>query len=308
MMRLDLNLVTVLEAIMLERNITRAAASLAMSQPAVSNALRRARSLTGDRLFLKVAAGVQPTARMLAIWPDIHRSLAAIRASIAPQDFDPRTETTTFRIAITDSLAVEAVSHITLKLHVAAPFARVFFTFHTNASSLEGIERGTLDCAIGMFPVLPRDINVRAVRADRYLCVMRRGHKLAHGMTVEQFVAAAHVLVTPSGMDLGVVDGWLSLQGHRRNIIAVVNHFADALRIVADSELLTCVPHDFMDGAGRTVVPRRKLITRDLPFETDKLQYKMIWHERLNGHPAHQWCRSLVAEICGVVPEDQASR
>ena len=298
-MRLDLNLVAVLEAIMMERNITRAAASLAMSQPAVSNALRRARALTGDRLFLKVASGVQPTARMLAIWPDLHRSLAAIRASIAPRHFDPRTETTTFRIAITDTLAVEAVSQVTLKLQAASPLSRVSFSVHTNASSLEGIARGTLDCAIGMFPVLAHDINVRGVRTDRFMCVMRRGHKLAHRMTVDQFVAASHVQVRPSGTDLGVVDGWLSLRGHGRNIVAVVNHFADALRIVADSDLLTCVPHGFMEGAGRTVVPTRKLMTCALPFETDKLLYKLIWHERLNDHPAHQWFRSLVAEICG---------
>jgi DNA-binding transcriptional LysR family regulator len=307
MMRLDLNLVTVLEAIMMERNITRAAASLAMSQPAVSNALRRARALTGDRLFLKVASGVQPTARMLAIWPDLHRSLTAIRTSIAPRHFDPRTETTTFRLAITDTLAVEAVSQITLKLHAASPFSRVSFSVHTNASSLEGIARGTLDCAIGMFPVLPYDINVRGVRADRYMCVMRQGHKLAHRMNVDQFVAASHVLVRPSGTDLGVVDGWLSLRGHARNIVAVVNHFADALRIIVKSDLLTCVPHGFIEGVGRTVVPARKLTICALPFETDKLLYKLIWHERLNDHPAHQWFRSLVAETCGSLAVEKAA-
>ena len=88
--RLDLNLIAVLEAIMLERNVTRAAASLSMSQPAVSNALRRARKLTKDQLFLKTATGVQPTSRMVAMWPELHRSLTAIRASFAPDDFDPR--------------------------------------------------------------------------------------------------------------------------------------------------------------------------------------------------------------------------
>jgi DNA-binding transcriptional LysR family regulator len=101
-MRLDLNLLVVIEAIMLERNVTRAAVSLSMSQPAVSNALRRARKLTHDQLFLKVADGVQPTSRMLAIWPELHRSLAVIRASIAPQHFDPRSDPTSFRIAVTD--------------------------------------------------------------------------------------------------------------------------------------------------------------------------------------------------------------
>ncbi|PDT08835.1 LysR family transcriptional regulator [Rhizobium sp. M1] len=298
-MRLDLNLLVVIEAIMLERNVTRAAASLSMSQPAVSNALRRARSLTRDQLFLKVAEGVQPTARMMAIWPELHRSLAAIRASIAPEQFDPRTDPTSFRIAITDSLAAEAVSGITLKLQSMSPYARVAFSFHTNASSLEGIDRGTLDCAVGMFPSLPRDIHVQGLRTDHYLCVMRPGHKVGNEMDLGRFVTASHVLVTPSGVDLGVVDGWLSLHGRRRTIAAVVNHFADALRIVARSDLLTCVPSGFINGPGAGLVAQHGLVSYDLPFETEKLIYKLVWHERLHTHPAHQWFRSVVADVCG---------
>lgn len=302
-MRLDLNLLVVIEAIMLERNVTRAAASLSMSQPAVSNALRRARTLTRDQLFLKVADGVQPTSRMLAIWPELHRSLAVIRASIAPAHFDPRSDPTSFRIAVTDSLAAEAVCDITLKLRTMSPYARVAFTFHTNASSLEGIDRGTLDCAVGMFPSLPRDIHVQGLRTDHYVCVMQSGHALGGEMSLDQFVSASHVLVTPSGMDLGAIDGWLSLHGRTRTIAVVVNHFADALRIVAGSDLLTCVPSGFLDGHGRTLVAQHGLVVRELPFETEKLIYKLVWHERLHTHPAHQWFRSLVASVCGM-PEE----
>ena len=301
-MRLDLNLLVVIEAIMLERNVTRAAASLSMSQPAVSNALRRARKLTRDQLFLKVAEGVQPTSRMMAIWPELHRSLAVIRASIAPEQFDPRSDPTSFRIAITDSLAAEAVSGITLKLRSMSPYARVAFSFHTNANSLEGIDRGTLDCAVGMFPSLPRDIHVQGLRTDHYICVMRPGHAVADEMDLDRFVAASHVLVTPSGVDLGVVDGWLSLHGRTRAIAAVVNLFADALRIVAGSDLLTCVPNGFMNGPGRALAAQHGLICREIPFETEKLIYKLIWHERLDTHPAHQWFRSLVADVCGAPP------
>ena len=305
-MRLDLNLLVVIEAIMLERNVTRAAASLSMSQPAVSNALRRARKLTRDQLFLKVADGVQPTSRMLAIWPELHRSLAVIRASIAPEHFDPRSDPTSFRIAVTDSLAIEAVCNITLKLRAMSPHARVAFSFHTNATSLDGIERGTLDCAVGMFPSLPRDIHVQGLRTDHYVCVMQAGHALGAKMSLDQFVAASHVLVTPSGMDLGAVDGWLSLHGRTRTIAAVVNHFADALRIVAGSDLLACVPSGFLDGHGRTLPNQHGLIIRELPFETEKLIYKLVWHERLHTHPAHQWFRSLVASVCGM-PEDETA-
>lgn len=289
----------VLEAIMLERNVRRAAANLSMSQPAFSNALRRARKLTNDQLFLKVADGVQPTSRMLAIWPELHRSLAVIRASIAPQHFDPQSDPTSFRAAVTDSLAAEGVRDITLRLRATSPHARVAFSFHTNASSLDGIERGTLDCAVGMFPALPRGMHVQGLRTDHYVCVMQRGHRLMPEMTLDQFAAASHVLVTPSGMDLGTIDGWLSLQGRTRTIVAVVNYFADALAIVAESDLLTCVPSGFIDGPGQTFVAHHELAVRPLPFETEKLIYKLVWHERLHTHPAHQWFRRLVAEACG---------
>ncbi|WP_061147804.1 LysR family transcriptional regulator [Caballeronia arvi] len=299
-MRLDLNLLVAIEAIMLEKNVTRAAASLSMTQPALSNALRRAREMTGDQLFLKVADGVQPTPRMLAIWPELHRSLAVIRASIAPAHFDPRSDATSFRIAVTDSLAGEAVSAIALRLHEVAPHAKLAFSFHTNTNSLEAIERGALDCAVGMFPSLPRDIHVQGLRTDHYVCVMRADHTLRDAMDMDQFVAASHVLVTPSGIDLGVIDGWLSLHGRSRTIPVIVNHFADALRIIASSELLTCVPSAFLDGHGRNIVREYGLLAKALPFQTEKLIYKLVWHERVHSHAAHQWFRSLVESVCGL--------
>lgn len=300
-MRLDLNLVVVLEAIMIERNVTRAAAALHMTQPAASNALRRARSLVGDQLFLKVANGVQPTARMLAIWPGISRSLDAIRGAMAPQRFEPASDSTTFRLAVTDSLAGEAVRRIALEVRAAAPAARTAFAIHTNATSLDRIERGTLDCAVGMFPAVPRTMHVQGLRADRYVCAMRRGHRLARRMSLDDFVAAAHVLVTPSGNEVGVVDGWLSLAGRSRSIEVVVNHFADALAIVAESDLLACVPEGFAQRYARALVGER-VSWRALPFETEKVLYKLVWHERLDSHPAHRWFRAMVAQACRALP------
>jgi DNA-binding transcriptional LysR family regulator len=297
--RLDLNLVSVLEAIMLEGSVTRAAATLAMSQPAVSNALRRARRITNDDLFIKVSDGVRPTARMTAMWPELHKSLSAIRASISPQTFDARSDATTFRLSITDSLAVDAVSQIVSKLTTVAPTTRIVFAMHTNANSIEGIERGTLDCAVGMFPALPRTFHVKGVLADRYVCIMRRGHPLSRRMSIDDFVEAAHVLVTPSGQDLGVVDGWLSLQGRTRNVMAVVNRFEDAVRIVAQSDLLSCVPCSYFDKHLRPQDSKAHLVVRELPFEAERILYKLVWHERVHAHPAHDWFRSLVIGVCG---------
>jgi len=297
-LRLDLNLVLVLDAIMLERSVTRAAATLAMSQPAVSNALRRARTLTKDELFIKVADGVRPTSRMMAMWPELHQALASVKTVIAPQTFDPRSDVTTFRLAVTDSIASEAIRRIGVQVRAAAPATRVAFSIHTNASSIEGIERGTLDCAVGMFPALPRSLRVQGLMVDRYVCVMRKGHPLAKRLSLDRFVEGEHLLVTPSGQDLGVVDGWLSLQARTRNVVMVVNRFSDALHIVAESDLLTCVPSRFLDLLEQRKLVRERLVARDLPFEAEKILYKLIWHERAHSKPAHQWFRSVVSEIC----------
>jgi DNA-binding transcriptional LysR family regulator len=112
-------------------------------------------------------------------------------------------------------------------------------------------------------------------------------------------------LVSPSGQDMGIVDSWLSLPGRSRSVVAVVNRFADALRIVADSDLLVCVPSDLLYGHARKLMVKNRLVTRDLPFEVEKLLYKLVWHERLHAHPAHQWFRSLVAEVCGAAVSDR---
>lgn len=104
---------------------------------------------------------------------------------------------------------------------------------------------------------------------------------------------------------MGIVDSWLSLHGRSRSVVAVVNRFADALRIVADSDLLVCVPSDLLYGHARKLMVKNRLVTRDLPFEVEKLLYKLVWHERLHAHPAHQWFRSLVAEVCGAAVSDR---
>lgn len=297
-MRFDLNLIAILEAIMQEKNVTRAAGKLAMSQPAVSNALRRARRITKDDLFVKVAGGVRPTARMMAMWPDLQASLQTMRTAFSPEDFDPRSDVTSISLAVTDSLAAEVVSAFSLQVLHAAPFARVKFAIHTNPRSLAAIERGALDCAIGMFPAVPTGMHVRGLLTDRYVCVMRKGHPLSEGLALDDFVEHPQVLVTPSGHEVGVIDGWLTLQQRSRNTVIVVNHFADALRIVTQSDLLTCVPEGLIRSPARSPVPTDEIRVCQLPFETERLLYKLVWHDRVNNHPAHRWFRDQLVRIC----------
>ena len=102
---LDLNLLRVFGAVMVERNVTRAAAQLAMTQPAVSNALRRLREATGDELFVTVPGGVQPTSQADAWWPEVRTALDALRAVFDPQGFDPTRDERSFAVAMADATA-----------------------------------------------------------------------------------------------------------------------------------------------------------------------------------------------------------
>lgn len=283
---------------MLERNVTRAAKSLGLGQPAVSNALRRARGVTRDELFIKVPGGVRPTTHMLAIWPDLRNALTQIRETISPQSYDPRSDHSTFRVAITDSLAPSVIPRLVTKLRGAAPAARMNFSIHSNMNSLNAIERGSLDCAVGTFPALPPEIHVRPLSKDRYVCVMRRGHTLSNRLSFESFLSAAHVLVTPTEQGLGHVESWLRLRGETRDIAIIVNSFADALRIVAQSDLLACIPTIVFKTHEKAVAAKTRLVTQELPFDTGEMLFRMIWHERSHTSPAHAWLRALIADVC----------
>jgi len=168
------------------------------------------RSALGEDLFA-VTAALDSSAALRRALVDPSRSVAAKQA-LADGLFGPKVSaaaTDVLKVLVSqrwaddqdlgdaiESLAVEAVSTITLRLRAAAPLARIAYSIHTNANSLDGVERGTLDCAIGMFPALPRDMHVQGVRTDLYICVMRRDHDLARLLTLDRFVAADHVLVT----------------------------------------------------------------------------------------------------------------
>jgi DNA-binding transcriptional LysR family regulator len=165
-------------------------------------------------------------------------------------------------------------------------------------NSVSAIERGSLDCAVGTFPFLPHDAHVQPLLRDRYVCVMRKAHGLSIKISFESFLGASHVLVTPTEQGLGHVESWLRLHGRTRDIALTVNSFADALRIVAQSDLLTCVPMIVFKTHEKSVVAKERLVFHELPFDTGEMLYKLIWHERTHSSSAHMWFRALIADVC----------
>ena len=185
---LDLNLLRVFDVVMAERNLTRAAERLSITQPAVSNALKRLRDSVGEDLLTRAPSGVKPTPRAEALWPEVRAALDHLRAALAPGEFDPKTDATSFRIAMADSTAALFMPPLVSQIERSQALANLRVLPLTTRDPSAILERGDADLAIGYFPETVAGLLGQGSEAllrharlhdSEYVCVMRRGHPLA---------------------------------------------------------------------------------------------------------------------------------
>jgi len=301
---LDLNLLRVFDQIMAERNLTRAARNLAMSQPAVSNALNRLRDTLGDRLVTRSGYGVEPTARALAIWPAVSDALRQLEAAIIPADFVPALARSTFVLAMADATAAELMPGLVAILERDAPGVSLRVLPLTTRDPRRLLDEAQIDLAVGFFPAVLADLTAQAQAGGtatfgwqrlydgEYVCVMRRDHPLAHEpLTLDRYCAARHLLVSFSGKPFGFVDSALAALGRERRIVITVNQFYTAGRVVATSDLLTVLPRHFVRVTGMA----HELVLRDLPFAVSPVHVDSLWHHRQELRGDHTWLRQAVA-------------
>jgi len=292
--RIDLNLMNVLYTVLAEGSVTRAAQRLSMSQPAVSNALSRLRYIMKDELFIKVSGGFSPTERAHEIWPDLQQAMEQIRSIALPLDFQASQTNLTFNVAITDTLVSRVGPALAVRFTEEAPLAKLQFHLHSNPTSIDALQRGGLDCAVGMFPNVEADLQLEGVFSDRYVCVFRRGHgSLSVPVCLETFIDAEHILVKQATRQAGIIDNWLSLMGYKRNIKIVVNRAEEAINIARETDLVAAVPLSFAQSTPGV----EALEIGDLPFELEKILYKLAWHRRSYRDPARSWLRALIRDI-----------
>lgn len=296
----DLNLLRVFDSVMAEGSLTRAAAALAMTQPAVSHALRRLREVVGQDLFARVAHGVRPTPLAEALWPQVRGALGTLRQALAPGDFDPRRDAVQLRLAMADATAALLAPALVARIEQDQALVNLRLLPLTTRDPRRLVEGGDADLAVGFFPSLVtsivaqgQDSHLRHARLydTRYVCVMRRGHPLAErALTLDDYTAAHHLLVSFSGRPHGYVDQALAALGRQRRIVLTVNQFFTAGRVVARSDLLTVLPEGFVEATGNGA----ELVTRELPLTLDPVHVEMIWHLRHDANPAHCWLRDLL--------------
>ncbi|HVE54574.1 MAG TPA: LysR family transcriptional regulator [Ramlibacter sp.] len=301
---LDLNLLRVFDQVMAERNLTRAARNLAMTQPAVSNALNRLRDALGDRLVSRSGYGVEPTPRALALWPAISDALRQLEASITPGDFVASESTTSFTLAMADATAAELMPGLVEIMEGDAPGVSMRCVPLTTRDPRRLLDEGQMDVAVGFFPAVLADLTAQAQAGGmaafdhqrlydgQYVCVMRKDHPLSRGpMSLDRFCKARHMLVSFSGRPFGFIDEALASLGRKRRVVLTVNQFFTAGRVVAGSDLLTVLPRHFIDVTGRA----DELVQRELPFDVPPVHVDALWHRRQGQRSDHAWLRLALA-------------
>jgi DNA-binding transcriptional LysR family regulator len=301
---LDLNLLRVFDAVMAEGSLTRAGVALAMTQPAVSHALKRLRESLGEDLFTRTTHGVRPTPAAEALWPQVRSALATLRQAIAPAAFDPRRDAVHFRLAMADATAALLVPGLVTALEAEAAAATLHVQPLTTRDPRRLLQANAIDLALGSFPAVLPALQAEGDESPwrhqplydtRYVCVMRRGHPLARpgALTLGAYCAASHLLVSFSGRAFGAVDQALAALGRQRRVVLTVNQFFTAGRVVARSHLLTALPETFLEATGY----HDELAIAELPIALPTVHVGMLWHLRRDADPAHRWLRERVAGV-----------
>ncbi len=290
----DLNLLTVFEALALERNVSKAASRLHLSQSAVSHALGRLRDAFGDDLFVRASRGVVPTARALALQPKILQALDAVR-SVYRRDatFSPKQATGQVRMGSTEAFEHLVLPKLIPLLSREAPDLVLNSRMVHGRLPKEDMEQGICDVAVaGFFGDLPEGFYKRKLYEDDFVCLVRKDHpRIRKEPTLDQYVAERHLLISPQGDLHGIVDQQLEKKKRSRVVVAGISNFLTPGAVVASSDLILTMP-------SRLAELHRKLHALNLfaiPVPVPKVVMVMTWHERTHRDPLHQWFREQLA-------------
>ncbi len=306
---LDLNLLRVFDEVMVERSLTRAGLRLSMTQPAVSNALRRLRDTLGDELFRRNGFGVEPTPYAQTIWPTVRDALQQLKDTLTPSTFDPATSERTFVLTMADITASMLMPALMREVTAQAPKVNIRVKPLIDRDPREALQSGEVEMAIGHFPGVMAEIGANHLHGpttrfshqrlyeSRYVVAMRRDHPLAgRPIDLQAYCAAQHLLVNFSGRAQGYVDQALADLGLARRVILTLNQFASAARVVAQTDMVTTLPVHFVVVSGMA----DSLWTSELPLAVPPVLVDAWWCQALDTQPAHQWLRAAVARAAAL--------
>ncbi len=289
----DLNLLRVLDALLAERHVTRAAQRLGLSQPATSHALARLRTLLRDPLFVRTPRGLEPTARAAALAVPLREALGTLAAVVSGDGaFTPATTKRTFTLASTDYGTFMLVQPLLARVRETAPRVDLWMR-PMRDDAWDQLALGDVDLAVGPLVNLPprASLHRKVLYKERFVCVVRRDHPIVKKrLDLDTFLAVSHLLVAPRGKPGGVVDTALAERGLSRRVALAVPHFLAAPHLVASSDLVLAVGAR-VAAAFSAMLPLKVF---DPPLPVPGFDVGMAWHERTHHDAAHRWLRAEV--------------
>jgi len=302
--RIDLNLLVYLDALLRERNVTQAAHQLNLSQPAMSNGLRRLRELFNDPLLVRTRDGMTPTERALELEPIVREVLITIDRAVQPTSaFDPGEARRVFRIMASDYAESTLLPTVLGQLRTLAPGLTLDIMTPSDVSFLD-VERGKVDMVINRFDSMPQSFHQIHLWDDSFSCLLSPENPVLEDFSLDNYLKANHVWVSKTGMGVGIgvdpddvqrlgwVDAALNKLGKKRQIRVFTRHYQAAMTMAEQNDLIVTLP----TRAALLKANNPRVVLREPPLDIPPLELKMAWSPLLQHNPANRWLRKLIAD------------
>lgn len=303
--RVDLNLLVYLDVLLREKSVTKAAGQLGISQPAMSNGLKRLRDLFDDPLLIRTSEGMTPTERAQELGPIIRDVLTVIDQAVQPRtEFNAESSKRVFRIMASDYAESTLIPSVLTELRHIAPSISLDIMTPSDVSFLD-VEQGRVDMAINRFDTMPQSFHQKTLWRDDFSCLLSKNNPVSKDFNLASYLSSQHVWVSKTGMGVGVginpadvqrlgwVDEALKRQGETRNIAVYTRHYQAAALLAEQDTLIVTVPTKL--AKLQALNPKTVLIAP--PFDIPPFELKMAWSPLLQNNPAHKWLRNLMFDV-----------
>ena len=303
--RIDLNLLVYLDVLLREKNVTRAAEQLGITQPALSNGLRRLRDLFNDPLLVRTSEGMTPTDRALELQPQVRTILSSVEQAVLPvSDFKVTESSRVFRIMASDYAESTLMMPLLFKLREEAPNITLDILTPSDVT-FQDLEQGKIDMAINRFDRLPQSFHQATVWRDGFSCLMSSSNPAQKQFDMDAFLAAPHIWVSKTGMGvgrgmtqrdsqrMGWVDEALAEFGHERQIRVFTRSYQIAALLARHPDLIATVPSQLAN----LYEDDPRIVSRKPPFMIIPIELKLAWSPLLQHDPGHIWLRRRIVDI-----------
>ncbi|WP_020409743.1 LysR family transcriptional regulator [Hahella ganghwensis] len=302
--RIDLNLLVYLDVLLREKSVTKAANHLGITQPAMSNGLRRLRDMFGDPLLVRTSEGMTATARALELQPLIRTVLTEIDQVVQPrEEFDAMTSKKVFRIMASDYAESALIPAVLKRLRAEAPGVILDVLTPSDVSFLD-VEQGRVDMAINRFDKIPQSFHQRTIWEDSFSCLLSVHNPLVYDFTLDAYLNAHHIWVSKTGFGVGVgvnpkdvqrlgwVDEALAKLDKKRDISVFTRHYQVAMLLSQQRDLIATLP----SRAAKLMLDNPNLVIKEPPFPIPSFELKMAWSPLLQNNSDHRWLRQLITQ------------